>query len=182
MNTQFTCRVCGFHEFRLHNSELCYCLNCETIFKSPDKFTLPSVKFIKLSDKAITPEKAHGEGDVGFDLFAAESKEIPSQSVTLIKTNIAIELPPNTEAQVRCRSGMGKKGIQISNGPGTIDPSYRGDIGVLLYNSTLNCYNVQEKDKIAQLLITTKLPYQLIEVNQLSNTDRGSNGYGSTGK
>ena len=100
----------------------------------------------------------------------------------LIKTGLFIELPLGYEAQVRPRSGMAlKKGISVLNTPGTIDSDYRGEIGVILINlSSDNCI-ISDGDRIAQLVIAKCEQLQLTEVKELSNSERGAGGFGSTG-
>lgn len=179
----FICRICGCTDY-VDNYDNYFCLDCSVEFKSVYDFSLPPVRFIKLSDNAIKPCKAK-EGDVGFDLYSTEDKLINPGEILLITTDIAIELPKNTEAQIRTRSGMGKKGIIVSNSPGTIDTGYRGPIGILLFNTNRgyeNKYNVKKGDRIAQMIISPKMPYNLVEVNKLTDTERGDTGFNSTGR
>jgi dUTP pyrophosphatase len=100
----------------------------------------------------------------------------------MVKTDIAIELPPVYEAQVRARSGLAKKyGIQVANSPGTIDNGYRNGIGVLLFNSSPHDFKVEVGDRIAQLTIGQAIQAELEEVDSLSETDRGLTGFGDSG-
>lgn len=100
----------------------------------------------------------------------------------LIKTGVAIELPPGAEAQVRPRSGLAlKNGITVLNSPGTIDPDYRGDIGVLLINHGDVEFEITHGDKIAQLVLAPTLHALFQEEAKLSDSDRGDKGFGSTG-
>ena len=178
----FVCRVCGGtgHVYDISDDRYS-CERCSVVFDHPDIFSLPEVMIKKLSDDAIIPVRAK-EGDVGYDIYAAQEQWIPAGEIKLIKTDISIELPPDTEAQIRSRSGMGKKGIMVANQPGTIDTGYRGMCGVLLFNSRNSGYKVNKGDKVAQMLITTKLAYTFKEVNELSETDRGDSGFNSTGR
>lgn len=136
----------------------------------------------KLNSEAKLPYKAH-QTDAGFDLFSIESKEIQAGETKLIKTGISIQLPPNTEAQIRPRSGLAlKHSITVLNSPGTIDEDYRGEIGVILINHGKEKFNVEKHMKIAQMVIKPVLSVELEEVEgSLSNTDRGAGGFGSTG-
>ncbi len=178
----FVCRICGHDKYSNHH-DIYFCRSCTTLFIEPGSFSLPMVKVKKLDiDNAVIPKRSK-DGDVGYDICSIEEQWIPAGEIKLIKTGISIELPPNTEAQIRSRSGMGKKGIMVANQPGTIDTGYRGMCGVLLYNSRNSGYRVKKGDKVAQMLITTKLPYRLKEVQEeLSETERGSAGFNSTGR
>src|SRR5690349_4624576 len=93
-----------------------------------------TIKIKKLRDEAILPTYAHGaEEDAGMDLYTTSPVLLKKGVPALVKTGISIELPPYYEAQVRARGGLAiKHGIQVVNGPGTVDPAYRGEIGVIL--------------------------------------------------
>ena len=136
----------------------------------------------KLNTEARLPEKAH-QTDAGFDLFSIEEKEIPAGEASLIKTGISIQLPPNTEAQVRPRSGLAlKHSITVLNSPGTIDEDYRGEIGVILINHGKDNFVVEKGMKIAQMVIQPVLSVDIEEAEEeLSETNRGTGGFGSTG-
>ena len=135
----------------------------------------------KLAEDAKLPEKAHPT-DAGFDLFSVEEKEILPGEYKLIKTGISIELPTNTEAQIRPRSGLAlKNGITVLNTPGTIDQNYRGEIGIILINHGRETFIVEKQMKIAQMVILPILDIVIDEVVELSETDRGKGGFGSTG-
>jgi dUTP pyrophosphatase len=100
----------------------------------------------------------------------------------LIPTGLHIALPKGFEAQVRPRSGLAyKKGVTVLNAPGTIDADYRGDVGVILINHGQEAFEVQDGERIAQLVIARyeQVEWELVEV--LSETDRGSGGFGHTG-
>lgn len=135
----------------------------------------------RLDPSAILPKYAH-EDDAALDLFSIENYEIQPGESHLIRTGIAIALPPNTEAQVRPRSGLAlKHQITVLNTPGTIDAGYRGEIGVILINHGKTSFNVTQGMKIAQLAIAPILRAEVEAVEQLSLTVRGDNGFGSTG-
>lgn len=139
------------------------------------------VKVIKINPDARIPEYAHA-GDAGMDLFAIENKTIPAGEVALIKTGIKIELPPNTEAQVRPRSGLAlKHAITVLNTPGTIDEGYRGEIGVILVNHGKTSFAVEKYMKVAQMVIKPTYHVNMVEVNELSASEREEGGFGSTG-
>lgn len=139
------------------------------------------LKIIKLCEEAITPEYAHSN-DSGMDLFSVTNTILKSGEYKLIKTGISIELPSNTEAQIRPRSGLAlKNGITVLNTPGTIDEGYRGEIGIILMNHSKEEFEVKAGMKIAQMVIMPVLKPQIKIVDNLSESKRGSNGFGSTG-
>lgn len=101
----------------------------------------------------------------------------------LIKTGIYIELPFLHEAQIRPRSGLAyKNGITVLNSPGTIDADYRGEIGVLLVNLSNKDFLIEDGERVAQMVIAKHEKADFYEVQELTLTDRGSGGFGSTGK
>jgi dUTP pyrophosphatase len=136
----------------------------------------------KLNEKATLPFKAH-KTDAGYDLFSIMEETIAPGETKLIKTGISIQLPPNTEAQIRPRSGLAlKHSITVLNSPGTIDEEYRGEIGVILINHGKEIFIVEKNMKIAQMVINPVLSVDIKEVEgELSETERGSGGFGSTG-
>lgn len=139
------------------------------------------LKVKKLSKDAILPHYAH-PGDAGADLFANEDAEIAPGDSAMIKTGISIELPPNTEAQVRPRSGLAAKNqITVLNTPGTIDEGYRGEVCVILINHGKKHFKVEKGMKIAQMVIKPVITVTVEEAETLSDTRRGEGGFGSTG-
>lgn len=135
----------------------------------------------KIDEKAIIPFYAH-EGDVGMDLFSIEQVTIKPMERKLIHTGIKIQLPKNTEAQIRPRSGLAlKNGITVLNTPGTIDEGYRGEIGIILINFSNEEFKVEKGMKIAQMVIKPTLTLKVEEVTELTGTTRGEGGFGSTG-
>ncbi len=120
----------------------------------------------------------------GMDLRANISESITLQPLerTIVKTGLFIELPIGYEAQVRPRSGLAaKKGITVLNAPGTIDADYRGEIGVILVNLSKEDFVVEDGERIAQLVIAKHARAEWITVEELSSTERGTGGFGSTG-
>lgn len=120
----------------------------------------------------------------GMDLRAQISEPIVLKSLerAIVKTGLFIELPLGIEAQVRPRSGLAaKNGITVLNAPGTIDADYRGEIGVILVNLSTETFTIQNGDRIAQLVIAKHERAEWNLVSQLSQTDRGEGGFGSTG-
>lgn len=135
----------------------------------------------KINDKAVIPFKAH-KGDAGMDLFSIEEAILKPMERKLIHTGIRIQLPTNTEAQIRPRSGLAlKNGITVLNTPGTIDEGYRGEIGIILINLGSEDFKVEEGMKIAQMVIKPTLSLEIEEVIELTETSRGEGGFGSTG-
>lgn len=144
-----------------------------------NKFKL---KVKKIHSEAIIPNYAH-KGDAGLDLYSVEEVKINPSETALIKTGIKIELPPQTEAQVRPRSGLAlKHGITVLNTPGTIDEGYRGEIGVILINHGKEIFVVEKGMKIAQMIVKPVWHVEVDEVEELSETERAEGGFGSTGK
>ena len=139
------------------------------------------LKIKRLNKNAVLPQYAH-PGDAGLDLFSIERKEIPPGQSTVIKTGIVIELPENTEAQVRPRSGLAlNHQVTVLNTPGTIDHGYRGEVRVILINHGKNNFIVEEGMKIAQMVIQPVLTVEVVPVDDVSETQRGEGGFGSTG-
>lgn len=123
-------------------------------------------------------------GAAGVDLYAAVEQDLviaPGGRV-LVPTGIAIALPENYEAQIRPRSGLALKyGLTLLNTPGTIDWDYRGEIKVIVINLGDKEYILQRGERIAQMIFNRVEKAELIEVEELDNTNRGSGGFGHTG-
>jgi dUTP pyrophosphatase len=120
----------------------------------------------------------------GMDLRANITEAITLKPLerAIIPTGIFMELPIGTEAQVRPRSGLAaKKGITVLNAPGTIDADYRGEVGVILVNLSNENFVVENGERIAQMVIAQHSQAQWEEVSDLSRTERGAGGFGSTG-
>jgi dUTP pyrophosphatase len=139
------------------------------------------IRIKKLHDDAILPSYAHGpEEDAGLDLRALERTVLSPGVAQAVPTGIAIELPPGHEAQVRPRSGLALK-HSITVNFGTIDPGYRGEIRVVMFNLGRADYAVEKGDRIAQLIVS---PYEAVqwEEGELGDTARGAGGFGSPGR
>ena len=138
----------------------------------------------KLNPKAELP-KYKTEGSSGMDLMALIEKPIiikPQNSV-LIPTGFSIAIPEDTEVQIRPRSGLAaKSSISVLNTPGTIDSDYRGEIKIILFNHGKEEFTINNKDRIAQMILMPVLKAEFEEVEELPKTIRGSGGFGSTGK
>lgn len=141
-----------------------------------------TLKFKKLSPDAIIPVYAH-PSDAGMDVRSMEDLVIPPGKRALVHTGLVMALPPMYEAQVRPRSGLAlKHGITVLNTPGTIDAGYRGEVGVILANFGDGDFAVRKGDKIAQLVIAPVVqPDEIVEIEEIDETDRGAGGFGSTG-
>ncbi len=123
----------------------------------------------------------------GLDLLAAVPENAPlalaSGQYALVPTGLSIALPAGFEAQVRPRSGLAAKhGVTVLNAPGTVDADYRGEIGVLLINHGGEPFTIRRGERIAQMVIASVVRAELVVVAALSQTDRGSGGFGSTGR
>lgn len=135
----------------------------------------------KIDKNAIIPFKAHDD-DAGMDLFSIEDITLDPMERKLIHTGIKIQLPKNTEAQIRPRSGLAlKHGITVLNTPGTIDEGYRGEIGIILINFSNEKFKIEKGMKIAQMVIKPILDLEVEEVYELTETSRGEGGFGSSG-
>jgi len=124
------------------------------------------------------------EASAGMDLRAniTESITLKPLERALVKTGLFIELPVGIEAQVRPRSGLAyKNGLTVLNSPGTIDADYRGEIGVILVNLSNNDFVIENGERVAQLVIAKHERAEWIAVEELSETERGVGGFGSTG-
>lgn len=144
----------------------------------------PVVRFHRLPHGKGLPLPAYATaGAAGMDLYAAADVEIPPGGRALVGTGFAIEIPPGFEAQIRPRSGLAfHKGVTVLNSPGTIDSDYRGEVKVLLVNLSGGTYHCHwGYDRIAQLVIAPVSRLKIEEAEQLSETERGAGGFGSTG-
>lgn len=138
-----------------------------------------NVKIKRLNDAAVIPQY-QTEGAAGFDLHASESVIIPVGEHLLIKTGLAVELPPDFEMQIRSRSGLAlKNGIQAHFA--TIDSDYRGEVGVILFNFGNKPFLVETGDRVAQGIVAKAEKARFQEVTVLSETARGTGGFGSSG-
>ena len=134
-----------------------------------------------LNERAEMPIFAH-EGDAGCDLIATDDIAIPAGGVEMVSTGIAIALPKGYEAQIRPRSGLAAHfGITVLNTPGTIDCQYRGEIKVILYNTSHEKFVVCPGMRIAQMVIAKLPEVEYVLVDELDKTERNENGFGSTG-
>ena len=139
------------------------------------------VRVKRLSPDAKIP-KAAKVGDVAFDLYSVIDYEIKPGERYAVPTGIAMEIPPGYEGQVRPRSGLAlKEGITVLNTPGTIDSGYRGEVKTIMINHSDVSFQITKGMRISQLAIRPAPEVSFIEVDELSDTDRGEGGFGSTG-
>jgi len=121
-------------------------------------------------------------GDAGMDLRAAETVLIGPGERALVRTGVRLGLPDGVVALVHPRSGLAlKHGITVLNAPGTIDSNYRGEIGVILHNTSTDWFDVDKGDRVAQLVFQQVLTVEFEQVDTLSESVRGAAGFGSTG-
>ena len=141
------------------------------------------IKIINRSKHALP--KYQTALSAGMDLYANLDEPVTLKPLErkLIATGLLMELPQGFEAQVRPRSGLAiKNGITVLNSPGTIDADYRGEIGVILVNLSAEAFTINNGDRIAQMVIAKHETVVWDEVAELSETDRGAGGFGSTSK
>lgn len=142
-----------------------------------------SVKMQKLDIVAKTPTRGSADA-AGYDLYAGTTKEIDiaPHSTVKIPTNIAMEIPNGYFGAIYARSGLAtKKGLRPANCVGVIDSDYRGNIIVAIHNDTDEMMTIEPMERVAQIIIQPYLEVEFIEVETLNDTDRGANGFGSTG-
>nr|CAX70645.1 dUTP pyrophosphatase [Schistosoma japonicum] len=148
-------------------------------FEENRVFNTIKLKYKKLSDRAATPTRG-SDFAAGYDLYAAHEATILPGGRGLIKTDLQIELPEGCYGRVAPRSGLAlKNGIDV--GAGVIDRDYRGNLGVILFNFGEQEFKVKKNDRIAQLICERVFCPELVECESLEETERGLNGYGSTG-
>ncbi len=123
------------------------------------------------------------EGAAGMDVVAAEDLDLAPGARHAVSTGLSIAIPAGYEIQVRPRSGLAlKHGVTVLNSPGTVDADYRGEVSVLLINHGDEPFTIRRGERIAQLVIAAVTHANLVVVASLSSTDRGSGGFGSTGR
>lgn len=143
------------------------------------------MEIVKILNKSSFDNPTYAtEHSSGVDLkaFIDEPINLKPLERKLIPTGLFIELPVGIEAQIRPRSGMAlKKGLSILNTPGTIDSDYRGEIGVIVVNLSNDIVTIEPGERICQMVFTRYEKVSFENVNKISETDRGSGGFGSTG-
>jgi dUTP pyrophosphatase len=141
---------------------------------------------VKIINKGTSPLPSYETvGAAGMDVRANLSASVcvsPGERM-LVPTGLYLEIPAGLECQVRPRSGLAlKKGITVLNTPGTIDSDYRGEVGVILINLSNENFTIEPNDRIAQLVFCPVIQVTLIETDALESSERGTGGFGSTGK
>lgn len=140
------------------------------------------VRFKPLTNTAKIPTYKT-EGSAGCDVFSDEDVSIGSSCRVMVRTGLCMEVPEGYECQVRPRSGMAlADGVIVLNSPGTIDSDYRGENKILLYNTGSRTFDVKQGDRIAQFVFAPVTRATLVFAGELSETSRGTGGWGSTGK
>jgi dUTP pyrophosphatase len=137
-----------------------------------------------LTETARLPSRAHDD-DAAFDLYADQSLVLGAGRRATVRTGVALALPAGSAGLVLPRSGLAaRNGISVVNGPGLIDPGYRGEIAVILLNTDPEePFEISLGDRIAQLLIVETAAHRLVEsADELDQTTRGAGGFGSTGR
>lgn len=145
-----------------------------------------TIKVKKLTSTATIPTKSR-KTDAGYDLYADEDIALYPEDTKLISTGIAFAIPDGYAGLIWDRSGLGTKGVHRH--AGVVDSSYRGEVKVALYNArpghvnfTDNMYFISRGDRIAQILFQKVPHFDLVETEELDETDRGSSGFGSSGR
>lgn len=165
----------------------------ETVVEIPDAYaqhpmtieeSYPAILIpIKVVNTSSNPlPKYETKGSVGMDVRASMGDTILPNQTKMIHTGLYVQIPDGYEIQVRCRSGLAYKGIQMANGIGTIDSDYRGECNVLLHNVSNVPFKIIKGDRIAQFVLSVKPQAKWVLVDELEESDRGNGGFGSTGK
>ena len=136
------------------------------------------IKVKKLHAEAKLPQRAHPT-DSGADLFALEKTELPAHKSVKVRTGIAIELQEGTSGCIWGKSSVESKGIKVM--AGLVDAPYRGEILICMFNLTDETFIFEKGQKIAQLVVLPTLYPSFKQVEELSDTERGTGGFGSTG-
>lgn len=135
----------------------------------------------RIDPAAQLPTYAH-PGDAGMDVRSIETVTLRPGDRALVRTGLVFQLPPDAEAQVRPRSGLAlKHGVTVLNAPGTIDAGYRGEVGVILVNLGTEPFTVEKGMKVAQVVVVPVARAEVVEVAETDTTERGADGFGSTG-
>lgn len=150
-----------------------------------DGVELPKYESLGASGMDLRAYSYSMSDNLKVDISLKDDKDyiLPAHFRALIKTGLFVEIPEGYEIQIRPRSGLAlKNGVTVLNTPGTIDADYRGEIGVILINTSNKDFAIRKGDRIAQAVVQKVEKAELIKVNQLSDTIRGNGGYNSTGQ
>jgi dUTP pyrophosphatase len=170
--------TCEIHDQCTFNKECHNYFNCIPSIEDPNFL---SIKFKKLSTTAQMPTYAHSD-DAGMDLFADKNVTLWAYHNAVVPIGIVMAIPQGYFGMIRPRSGLANKYKITAIGSGVIDSGYRGEIRVQLHNLGTQRYDISVGDRIAQLLILPVYHAVLEETDELSETKRGTQGFGSTGK
>ena len=143
-----------------------------------------SVSFAKLDQRAKLPTKGSAHA-AGWDLYSIEKTVVKKQESVMIRTGLAVAIPNGWEGQIRCRSSLGKKGMIMPNGLGTIDSDYRGELKVLAtWIGKGDTFTVGKGERVAQMLFAPVpiVHIQEVPLSDLESTERGEGGFGSSGQ
>ena len=141
------------------------------------------VKIINKSNNALPAYETASSAGMDLRAFVDADVVLKPFERKLIPTGLYIELPDGYEAQIRPRSGLAiKSGITVLNSPGTIDADYRGEIKVILINLSQDDFTIKSGDRICQMVIAKHEKAEFVEVDEISETERGAGGFGHTGK
>lgn len=154
------------------------------VLETPLEYTA-IVNIKKLDENAVVPKRG-SDYAAGYDLFAhidMDELAITPHTTVKVGTGVAMEIPEGYFGAIYARSGLAtKKGIRPANAVGIVDSDYRGELFVALHNDTDEYQTISNGERIAQIVITPFLPVQFNEVDELSTTERGAGGFGSTGE
>ena len=143
------------------------------------------VRFKKISPSAIEPTRAYA-GDAGFDLYAMKDTTIEPGQTVKVSTGIILEVPEGYYMEIVPRSGLSYKShLRIPNSPGIIDSGYRGELLVMMHNISSDpyaSYRISQGDRIAQMILRKLEDYELEEAEELEDSERSGNGFGSSGR
>lgn len=151
-------------------------------------FLPPSLLWVKLHAQASEPFLAYNES-AAYDLAACLWSDtnrpnnliLPPRFTRMVPTGLALRPPTGHLVLICSRSGMAAKSVFVANGPGVVDPTYTGEIQVLLYNGGLESFHIRHGDRIAQALIVPFAAVSLLQTTSLPQTERGDKGFGSSG-
>jgi len=144
-----------------------------------------SDRFVRLPSSSDLPLPARAtEGSAGYDLRSAEAEfDLTPGEIRSVSSGLIMELPEGVECQVRPRSGLAARhGITLPNAPGTIDPDYRGELKVLMQNTGPDAVRIERGDRIAQLVFARFETPVIVEADEVTPSERGGGGFGSTGR
>lgn len=154
------------------------------LINTDDISYMPTLKFKRLENGKDTPLPGYATaGSAGMDLHTVEAVKIYNGQTKILRTGLAVEVPLGYELQIRSRSGLAAKhGVFVTNGIGTIDSDYRGELMVILSHLGRNALDIEVGDRVAQIVLVPVTRGGVTEVEELSTTVRGVGGLGSTGR